>query len=172
VKYLSVPDYAYHPAFWSDFVREYSEFSSLVAYNVFITLFLLTIRKHTPETIALSHDVDPYIGELNRSVLRKFLFPAVIVLALITEVFYPSANYPLLILVLLPCSLYLLFFEFLAAVAYRFRTARPALPETTKQPGVVAFILAVALIIAFGAGLSFISGFMDGYSGTLDAGAP
>jgi len=149
------------PRIWSDFVTRNFELTSLVFYGILIGVFIITLTRHTPESVYYSHSLDGSIVHLNRHLTRYFIYPLILCLSLVTEYFYPGRNYPLFGVLLVPLCLYYLYFILITNIHYRYQNQEPILKESKGEPGPLAIILVMIAFLVASCFIAFLKGFLS-----------
>ncbi len=157
--FLTNPTGLYPSHVWSDFVINYFEYFSLVFYGVFVGVFIITLGRHTRESIFYSHTIDEEVVRLNRYLRKYFVYPIILALTLISENIYRGKDYPVLLAVLFPLCLYYIYFNFIAGISYRYQGQKPELKELVGEPGPIAVFLIGVAVIAIVGFFAFLEGF-------------
>jgi hypothetical protein len=156
--FLTDPTGSYPDRVWSDFIIEHFDYFSLIFYGVFVGIFIITLRRHTRESIFYSHSIDESVVSLNNYIRKYFAYPIILALILISESFYQGKNYPVLLAALFPLCLYYIYFNFIADISYRYQGEKPELNELLGEPGTIAvFVIGIAVFLIGGC-LGFLQG--------------
>ncbi len=132
------------------FIGDNFLYFTLTAYTFFIALFLFTLTRHRVETIVLVHDIEPEVLKYNSLLLRYFIYPAVILLVIGTEVLIRGRPLLLDFFVLAPLIGYLLYFMYASRLCTRYVDSPPPLKELVGEPGMIATVLTlIGLFIVY-----------------------
>jgi len=125
------------------FITDNFLYVTLAAYTFFIALFLFTLTRHTVETIVLVHDIEPEVLKYNSLLLRYFIYPAIILLVIGTEILIRGRPLLLDFFCLAPLTGYLLYFIYVSTLSAPYVDNTPPLKELVGEPGTIAAILTV-----------------------------